>query len=400
RRECWRQRCRWCACGASIRSRRSAHERPRAAGGVEEPRAAAPCGGRATRGLARGRAGRAGADRGTERGGEDDAAGGGGGAAPAGCRRGPPGGPLPHGHGAGGEAGGPRSCGRLRLPALEPARRAHRPGERAADGRAREDAAPRGGARDGAPARAAGCGPTPGAPARHALRRRGAAGGGRARARAPARGGAGRRAHREPGQRRGPGGGGEPAGAGPRPRRRGGGGHPRPPARRLPHPPPAQPGRAAARRDGLSAMASAFLRTLNYASVNEDWRTEAEALRVGSSDSVLCVTGGGDRPLNLLALDPARVVAIDLNPAQNHLLTLKVAAMRRLPFEEYAAFLGLTRPPASWRAQRWHALRGELPPASRGFWDRHRRPIRAGVIYQGRWERYYLRGAGLGPGLP
>ena len=142
-------------------------------------------------------------------------------------------------------------------------------------------------------------------------------------------------------------------------------------------------------------MASAFLRTLNYASVNEDWRTEAEALRVGSSDSVLCVTGGGDRPLDLLALDPARVVAIDLNPAQNHLLTLKVAAMRRLPFDEYAAFLGLTRAPASWRAQRWHALRGELPPASRGFWDRHRRPIRAGVIYQGRWERYYRRVAVL-----
>src|SRR3989337_2234761 len=44
-----------------------------------------------------------------------------------------------------------------------------------------------------------------------------------------------------------------------------------------------------------------FFKTLNYASVNEDWRTEAEALRPGPEDTVLCVTGSGDRPLDLLA---------------------------------------------------------------------------------------------------
>jgi S-adenosylmethionine-diacylglycerol 3-amino-3-carboxypropyl transferase len=140
-------------------------------------------------------------------------------------------------------------------------------------------------------------------------------------------------------------------------------------------------------------MQSRFHRTLNYASVNEDWRTEAAALRIGSTDTVLCVTGSGDRPLDLLALDPGRVVAIDLNPAQNHLLVLKMAAMQQLAYEPYAAFLGLTAAPGSWRWEVWRGLRRELPPTSRTFWQERERMMRAGVIYQGRWERFYRRRA-------
>jgi S-adenosylmethionine-diacylglycerol 3-amino-3-carboxypropyl transferase len=146
---------------------------------------------------------------------------------------------------------------------------------------------------------------------------------------------------------------------------------------------------------------SGFMRTLNYTSVNEDWRTEAAGLRIGATDDVLCITGSGARPLDLLALDPARVVAIDLNPVQNHLLHLKIAAMRRLPYEEYAAFLGLRAASAPWRpgarrAELWRALSAEVPPATRDFWGGRPAMIRAGVLYLGRWERFYRRAAMLG----
>lgn len=146
-------------------------------------------------------------------------------------------------------------------------------------------------------------------------------------------------------------------------------------------------------------MRSHFLRTLNYAAVNEDWRTEAAALSIGRTDTVLCVTGSGDRPLDVLALDPARVVAIDLNPAQNHLLLLKMAAMQQLSYEEYAAFLGLTSGARQLRAEVWRQLRRELPPATRAFWEKHTAAIQAGVIYQGRWERFYRRAAVLARAL-
>ena len=84
---------------------------------------------------------------------------------------------------------------------------------------------------------------------------------------------------------------------------------------------------------------------LAYSSVNEDWRTEAAALRLAPDARVLCVTGSGARPLDLLAVTPARVVAIDVNAAQNHLLELRVGAMRALQFDAYTAFLGLVPTP-------------------------------------------------------
>lgn len=129
-----------------------------------------------------------------------------------------------------------------------------------------------------------------------------------------------------------------------------------------------------------------FFSTLNYSSCNEDWRTEREALRLGPHDRVLVVTGGGDRPLHLLMDDPARVVALDANPAQNHLLRLKMAAMRVLPYPEYAVFLGLH--PGD-RIAHLDAVLDQLPSATRAFWDDNVAAIRSGVLYAGRWERFY-----------
>jgi S-adenosylmethionine-diacylglycerol 3-amino-3-carboxypropyl transferase len=138
-------------------------------------------------------------------------------------------------------------------------------------------------------------------------------------------------------------------------------------------------------------MDKRFFSTLNYSSVNEDWRTEAEALRITGRDRVLCITGSGARPLDLLMHNPAHVVAIDKGPAQNHLLNLKMAAMRLLPFGDYAGFIGLAAAPGKRRIDMLNAVSGALEPGSRRYWNEHRRIIRAGVLYQGRWERNYRR---------
>lgn len=133
-----------------------------------------------------------------------------------------------------------------------------------------------------------------------------------------------------------------------------------------------------------------FARTLNYSSVNEDWRTEYAALQGTAEDRVLCVTGSGDRPLDLLVAAPAHVVAIDFVPAQNHLLRLKMAALLALDYDDYAAFLGLTAAAPRWRIQIFED-RLALPAATRAFWCDHTRAMRRGVLYEGRWERHYRR---------
>jgi S-adenosylmethionine-diacylglycerol 3-amino-3-carboxypropyl transferase len=146
-------------------------------------------------------------------------------------------------------------------------------------------------------------------------------------------------------------------------------------------------------------MRDRYFDSLNFSSVNEDWRTETEALSLGSNDRVLCITGSGDRPLDLLAAAGVRVVAIDVDAAQNHLLELKVVAMKALPFDEYAAFLGLHSAPVEARAEAYARIAPLLSPAAQAYWQRQRQVIAAGVVYQGRFERYFRRVAALGHAL-
>jgi S-adenosylmethionine-diacylglycerol 3-amino-3-carboxypropyl transferase len=90
-----------------------------------------------------------------------------------------------------------------------------------------------------------------------------------------------------------------------------------------------------------------FFHTLNYSSCNEDGFAELRALDIRPGDHVCCITGSGDRVLHMLLGNPDHVSAIDLNPTQNHLLELKMAAIRELDYVRYVRFLGLHPSPES-----------------------------------------------------
>lgn len=132
---------------------------------------------------------------------------------------------------------------------------------------------------------------------------------------------------------------------------------------------------------------TSFLDTINYASCNEDGRSECRALRLGPADTVLCITGSGARPLDLLTQRPARIVTVDVNPCQHHLLRLKMAAIQRLDYEAFLAFIGVTASPT--RAATYRRLRANLPPPARAFWDENEAAVASGVLYAGRWERHF-----------
>lgn len=70
-----------------------------------------------------------------------------------------------------------------------------------------------------------------------------------------------------------------------------------------------------------------------YAFTWEDPRADHRLLKMGNDDVVLCVTSAGDNVLDyLLKANPRRIHAVDLNPNQNHLLELKVAAFQSVPY--------------------------------------------------------------------
>jgi S-adenosylmethionine-diacylglycerol 3-amino-3-carboxypropyl transferase len=125
---------------------------------------------------------------------------------------------------------------------------------------------------------------------------------------------------------------------------------------------------------------------LLFAQCWEDPAMDFAALAVRPGDVVLSVTSGGCNTLSLATLEPARIIAVDLNATQNFLLELKIAGARRLAHGEYLELLG-ARP----SAERWdlyHAARGDLSPRAQAYWDAQRRALEGGVLRAGRYERY------------
>ncbi|KAK8151531.1 hypothetical protein IWX90DRAFT_94699 [Phyllosticta citrichinensis] len=71
-----------------------------------------------------------------------------------------------------------------------------------------------------------------------------------------------------------------------------------------------------------------------YAFTWEDSREDAKLLQVKSSDVILAITSAGDNILSFALEKPKRIHAVDLNPTQNHLLELKVAAFTALGYAD------------------------------------------------------------------
>lgn len=77
-----------------------------------------------------------------------------------------------------------------------------------------------------------------------------------------------------------------------------------------------------------------------YAFTWEDARVDERLLDLHSDDVVVAISSAGDNILSYLAQGVARVHAVDLNPAQNHLLELKAAAYTALPYEDFWKLFG------------------------------------------------------------
>lgn len=83
-----------------------------------------------------------------------------------------------------------------------------------------------------------------------------------------------------------------------------------------------------------------------YAFTWEDTRVDERLLKLDETDVVLAITSAGDNILSYALQSPARIHAVDLNPAQNHLLELKVAAYTaQIPYEDFWLLFGAGRHP-------------------------------------------------------
>lgn len=118
----------------------------------------------------------------------------------------------------------------------------------------------------------------------------------------------------------------------------------------------------------------------------EDPQIDQEAFAVTHDDTVLTIASAGDNTLSLALAEPKRIYAIDLNPAQIHLLKLKIAAARHLDHADFWHLFSLA--PAQRAATIYHeSLRSRLDDGSRRFWVAHLRALRTGLCRAGVFGR-------------
>jgi S-adenosylmethionine-diacylglycerol 3-amino-3-carboxypropyl transferase len=134
-----------------------------------------------------------------------------------------------------------------------------------------------------------------------------------------------------------------------------------------------------------------FFNSLNFTSANEDGNSELLALCATPPQRMVCLTGSGARVLDMLVGDPKEIIALDMNPAQNHLLRLKIAAYKALDNADLLAFLGITN--CSDRMVLYHKVSEYLSAESAVFWASKLAEIEAGIWYAGLWERVLKTGA-------
>jgi len=123
-------------------------------------------------------------------------------------------------------------------------------------------------------------------------------------------------------------------------------------------------------KEGLLERAFTFaFRGLVYPQIWEDPEIDMEALAITPESHVVTIASGGCNVFSYLTADPARITAVDLNPAHVALNKLKQAAALHLP--DHAAFRAFfadaDRRENVDAYHRW--LRPHLDAATRAYWE-------------------------------
>ncbi len=108
---------------------------------------------------------------------------------------------------------------------------------------------------------------------------------------------------------------------------------------------------------------------LVYNTCWEDPRLDRVALDLGPEDNVVVITSAGCNALDYLLNSPNHVYAVDMNPRQNALLDLKIAAIKNLQYDDFFQMFGRGKLPGIKQIYQ-DQLRSDLPARSQIFWDR------------------------------
>jgi len=121
----------------------------------------------------------------------------------------------------------------------------------------------------------------------------------------------------------------------------------------------------------MDSLMGLFLRNgIIYNVAWEDPRIDGELLQLGAGDRLLVLTTGGCNVLDRLLDGPEHIVAADLNPAQNALLELRLAAARSLTHEQFFELFACSNR-ALFDSVYAAKVRPLLSASAAAHWDKH-----------------------------
>ena len=145
-------------------------------------------------------------------------------------------------------------------------------------------------------------------------------------------------------------------------------------------------GSAAGNENTIKRKKKKVFTDILYAQCWEDPRMDRIAFKITNDDVVFSITSGGCNVLTFLLDDPERIIALDLNPYQNYLLEFKLAAFRKLSYEEMLEIIGVRK--STRRRFLFTKIRSQMSLNARNYWDKNLMKIEKGIINCGRYEKY------------
>lgn len=126
----------------------------------------------------------------------------------------------------------------------------------------------------------------------------------------------------------------------------------------------------------------AFPDTFLYSISWEDARADKPVLDVQPTDKVLTLTGGGDNVFNLVLDGASQVTCTDINPAQFHLMELKLRSIRHANHDTLWKLFGIGRY-ARFENYLMELYNKHMSTDTFNFWYRKRHYFTDGLYFQG-----------------
>jgi len=127
---------------------------------------------------------------------------------------------------------------------------------------------------------------------------------------------------------------------------------------------------ATTKRGALERLFTLMFQGFVYNQIWEDPVVDLEALALKPEHRLITIASGGCNVLNYLAADPAKIIAVDLNPNHIALTKLKLSALENLPsHEEFFRFFGQANDKAN-RTAYDDFLSKRLDKVTRLYWEK------------------------------